>query len=88
MVRSLSRAAHRISVSTLFFTMPSNCVWPSTTTVMGRLKSNTSGESSNVNAPTPRAEARTVLPSRTRSTRPVGNPVANSCRTRGITVGW
>ena len=67
--------------------MPLNTVLPSATTVIGRLKSKTSGDSSSVKAATPRVVARTVLPSRTRSTRPAARGAAKSGVTFGISVG-
>ncbi len=76
-----------MSVSTLFCTRPSNTVLPSATTVSGLEKSKASGERSSVNAATPRVSARTMLPSRATSTRPVGRSVEKSGDTRFIIVG-
>src|SRR5216684_6743335 len=86
-LRSLSRAAHFRSVGTLLVTRPSNTVLPSATIFTGFEKSNTSGDSSNVNAPTIRVVAVIVLPSRARSTRPEGRPCANIGMLRGASVG-
>src|SRR4029453_13242865 len=87
MVRSLSRAAHFISVGTLRVTRPSNTVLPLATTVTGLEKSNTSGDNKIVKVSTDRVSALTVLPSRTRSTRPVGRRCANIGTTRGVSTG-
>ena len=71
-MRSLSRAAHRNSVSTLGSTRLSSTVRPLATTVAGRAKSNVEGESSSVNCVTPCVCASKTLPRRFTSTRPDG----------------
>ena len=76
-VRSLSCAAHFESVATLVATVPSNATWPLVSTLTGLLKSKTSGDRSSVNSATPLVVAFTVLPVRTRSTRPFGSVLSN-----------